>query len=307
ISPSILVSELEIEKRQKGSDRPPLLPAPTDASPGARVGQAARLSVTAAKQVNTIPVATAKQADSAPQSRPAIPENDVLLRAMADEMQRTHALLKMDTFAPPYFVAYTTQENENMSVSAAMGALIASDTDRSRRLWSDVRVGDANLDNTNFLGRGGGGFGGFGEGSGSADSLPLEDEYDAVRRAVWLATDDAYKNAIETLSSKRAALQNQAEEQRPPGLGKAEPYSLTTDTPALDADRAAWENTARAVSATFRRFPGIEDGRLVVSGQRQTQRFLNSEGSWHRTGTILWTAMVQATARTADNNLVSDS
>jgi predicted Zn-dependent protease len=310
ISPSILVSELEIEKRQKGTDRPPLLPSPTVTGRDSRVTSPGTSDARPATQA---PVP--EPSDSRPatrDSRPAVPENDTLLKALADELQRTRAQLKMDTFAPPYFVAYTAQDNENMSVSAGMGALIASDRDHSRRLWADVRVGNANLDNTNFGGRGGGGFGGgFGGGGGggfaSADDLPLEDEYDATRRAVWLATDDAYKTAIETLSSKRAALQNQVEEPRPPDLGKAEPFTLTADPPALDADRAAWETKARAVSAVFRRFPSVEDGRLVVSAQRQTQRFVNSEGSWHRTGNVLWTAMIQATVRMPDNNLLTDS
>jgi TldD protein len=285
ISPSILVSELEIEKRQKGTDRPPLLPPP---------------SVSAVGQAVSLPSEGTKQAGSLPQARPKVPAGDTLLKALADELQRTRAQLKMDTFAPPYFVAYTAQDNENMSVAAGMGALIASDRDHSRRLWADVRVGNANLDNTNFGGRGGGGV-------ASADDLPLEDEYDATRRAVWLATDDAYKAAIETLSNKRAALRNQVEEQRPPDLGKADPFTLTADPPPLEADRAAWETKARTVSAVFRRFPKVEDGRLIVSAQRQTQRFVNSEGSWNRTGSVLWTAMIQASVRMSDNNLLTDA
>ena len=45
-------------------------------------------------------------------------------------------------FAPPYFVAYTTQDMESVSVSAMMGALVNADQDRGRQLWADVRAGD---------------------------------------------------------------------------------------------------------------------------------------------------------------------
>src|SRR5206468_2138451 len=71
-------------------------------------------------------------------------------------------------------------------------------------------------------------------------------------------------------------------------------------------NRAAWENTARAVSAVFRKFPGIEDGRMGLRAERQVQRFLNSEGSWHRTGTVLLDVTLRASARGSDGTPFSD-
>jgi predicted Zn-dependent protease len=283
ISPSILVTEIEIEKRAKGSARPPLLPAPTDAATPSAGGSAA----------SRAPGAPASGAGP----RASVPQDDVTLKAMADELGRSRAALKMDTFAPPYFVAYTAHELESVTVVAALGALVSTDHDRARRLWSDVRVGNANLDSSNFAGRGGG---------GAPDGLPLEENYDAIRRTLWLATDDAYKSAIETLSAKRAALQNQAEEPRPPDLGKAEAFTLAGEAPALDVDRTAWEKTARAVSAVFRRHPTIHEGRVTLQADRQVQRFVNSEGSWHRTGSVLLEVVLRASARGSDGTSYGD-
>jgi TldD protein len=277
ISPSILVSQIEVEKREKEADRPPLLPAPETS--GSRPGD------------GRLPVASS--------SRLALPADDPCLRAMADEMERTRADLKMDTFAPPYFVGYTAQDLETISVQAAMGALVSSDQDRGRQLWADVRVGDATLDNTNFGGRG--------AGQRAADRLPLEDQYEADRREIWLATDDAYKQAIETLTNKRAALRNQAGETRPPDFGPAEPFTLSGELPPFEIDRSAWEKTARAVSAAFRRFPAVEDGRVGLRAERQVQRFLNSEGSWHRTGAVLMEITLRATVRAVDGAPISDT
>src|SRR5207245_667599 len=127
------------------------------------------------------------------------------------------------------------------SVTAEMGALVNSDHDRGRRFWADVRAGDATLDNTNFTGRGAGFL--------APDSLPLESQYETDRRAIWLATDDAYKQAIETLANKRAALKSQESESRPPDLSPGEPHTLSAAAPPLDVDRPAWEKTTRAVSA----------------------------------------------------------
>jgi TldD protein len=271
-SPSILVSEIEVEKREKESDRPPLLAPPS----------AERTGTTGVKEASA-----------------GAWGDDPTLQAMADEMARSRSQLKMDTFATPYFVAYTAQDVETVSVSAMMGALVSSDHDRGRQLWADVRAGDANLDNTNFLGRGGG-FSG-------ADGLPLESRYETDRRAIWLATDDAYKQAVETLANKRAALKSQAAESRPPDLGKAEAHPFAGTPPTWEVDRAAWEKTARTVSAVFRRFPALDNGMASLRAERQTQRFLNSEGSWNRAGTALVEVTLRAAARTADGASVGDS
>jgi TldD protein len=270
-SPSILVSEIEVEKREKEADRPPLLSDPTAAG---------------TKEERAASSAPAWGADPA-------------LQAMADEMARSRSRLKMDTFAPPYFMAYTAQDLETQTVVASLGALVASSQDRGRQLWADVRVGDATLDSSNFLGRG--------SGFGGADSLPLESQYETDRRALWLATDDAYKRAIETLANKRAALQRQANEERPPDLGKAEPYTVSMEPPPLNVERAAWEKMARAVSAAFRRSPGVEDCQVAMRAERLVQRFLNSEGSWHRSGANLYEIVLRASARTADGTSISDT
>lgn len=300
-SPSILVSEIEVEKREASSDRPPLLPAP-DVS-----GAAVRTTATDARSTpRTVQTEHRPPATAAPGVAPLLgPPNtetpdpaDPTLQAMADEMARTRSQLKMDPFAPPYFVAYTSQDTDTVSVSARLGALVNSDRDRGRRLWADLRVGDAALDNTNFLGRG--------AGMAAPDSLPAESQYDTDRRAIWLATDEAYKQAVETLANKRAALNSQAGEARPPDLGKVEPHTLSGPPPAWDVDQNAWEKTARVVSGVFRRFPGVEDGQVSLRAERQIQRFLNSEGSWHRTGTVLLEVTLRASVRAADGTPLND-
>jgi TldD protein len=283
VSPSILVGEIEVEKRAKEADRPPLLPVP------------------AASDIAS-PIADSRSGSGEPINPKSKIDNpkwndDPTMQAMADELARSRSQLKMETFAPPYFIAYSTQDMESVTVAARMGALVSSDQNRGRQLWADVRVGDATLDNTNFFGRGG--FSG-------ADSLPLESRYETDRRALWLATDQAYKQAVETLASKRAALQQQASEPRPPDLGKAAPHTFSGPPAAWEVDREGWEKTARAVSAVFRRFPALEDGQVGLRAERQTRRFLNSEGSWNRVGTALMEVTLRASTRAADGTEISD-
>jgi predicted Zn-dependent protease len=51
----------------------------------------------------------------------------------------------------------------------------------------------------------------------------------------------------------------------------------------------------------------VEEGTAGLRGERRVQRFLNSEGSWHRTGTLLLEVTLRAMARAEDGTRVSDT
>ena len=84
-------------------------------------------------------------------------------------------------------------------LSASYGALTdpgpsGPNAGRRRSLDVAVRVGSPQLDNTHKL-RGEWSWGGFGRSA----SLPIEDDPEALRVAVWRATDGAYKAAVRQL------------------------------------------------------------------------------------------------------------
>ena len=133
---------------------------------------------------------------------------DPLGRALRDELARTMTRLRLDTLPAPYFVAYRVDEIRTSDASASLGALLRGADTHRRALNVELRVGDYKFDNTNFMEmpsptrtmlEGSYGFAG----------LPIDDDYAVVRRQLWLATDGAYKRAVEQLSQKRATLANQ--------------------------------------------------------------------------------------------------
>ena len=85
-----------------------------------------------------------------------------------------------------------------------------------------MRVGDYDLDNTNFRSFS---FGGTGvvRMYGGSMQLPLEDDYDELRRKIWLATDGAYKKALEDIARKRATLQNKTRTEEIPDFSREKP------------------------------------------------------------------------------------
>src|SRR5215467_11077849 len=82
--------------------------------------------------------------------------DDIVMRAMRDELARSMKKLQLETLQKPYFVAYRMVENSGCGAIATFGALNSSNCDaavesRFRNLGVEVRVGDYARDNTNFF------------------------------------------------------------------------------------------------------------------------------------------------------------
>jgi hypothetical protein len=159
----------------------------------------------------------------------------------------------------------------------------------------EVRVGDYALDNTNFRAFA---FGGTGvvRMRGSSVGLTLEDNYDELRRKIWLATDGAYKKALEDLAKKRAALQNKTRTEEIPDFSREAPATEVDEMAPAVLDLAAMERRARQLSALFHEMPDIHTSRVRCSGSNTTVHYLNSEGSsFTRTSSLLAFTAVAAT------------
>ena len=125
--------------------------------------------------------------------------DDVVVRAMRDELSRSVAQLRFQDLEKPYFISYRVEERREQHVSATFGGIVSRHEGRRRTLNVEVRVGTPDLDNTNLLS-------GEFSGGGMPAELPLDDDYTELRRQIWLATDRAYKQAVESLARKKAAL-----------------------------------------------------------------------------------------------------
>ena len=197
----------------------------------------------------------------------------VVMQAMRDELARSMQALEMERMEKPYFMAYRIDDLTVVQAVANFGALTDSSESRNRILSIEVRVGNPDLDNTNFMparvGR---------SPATRSITLPLDDDYKELRRQLWLNTDGAYKHALETLAKKRAALQNRTREEIPDFI-PAEPHTSFTDAvaPAPTGDLA--EDVARELSAVFKDFASIHASRARASHVLSRSYYVNSEGT----------------------------
>ncbi len=221
---------------------------------------------------------------------------DVLMDAMADELARSMEKLVLEGLPRPYFIQYSAEDRWAVSIRAAYGGLLLSDDDRRRMLSSRVRVGSYELDNSNIGGGGGGRTG-----------LPLDDDYEALRHAIWQVTDIDYKRAVEAFTRKRALLKEKNVEDRPDDFGLANPVQEVEPPATVKLDRTQWETNVKRLSAVFMEYPKIQDADVVFYGGAVDQWIVNSEGTRLRKADTGVYVEVNAEIQAAEGMRLTDS
>jgi predicted Zn-dependent protease len=185
---------------------------------------------------------------------------------------------------------------------ARLGGLLDDSVGRSRTLQVDVRVGDYTFDSSRFVvqNRPGGG------GGGGSAVMPLDDDYEVMRREIWLATDAAYKRAVSVFARKKAAFQNRAGVDAIPDLSRETPTETVRATTPAPADRRTWIQRTEQLSAIFDANPAIESSDVWASETRGTRYYVNSEGFTTVTPIQLANLRVTAEAQADDSMTVRD-
>ena len=212
----------------------------------------------------------------------AVPQNgskdDVVMQAMRDELARSMKKLQLENLDRPYFISYSVYDTDSANVSASFGSLNGKfEEQHSRMARVQVRVGDYNFDNRNFFSYS---YGGNGVSRyGAFVYLPVDDHYDEIRRQLWLATDSAYKKALEDISKKRAVLANKNRGESIPDFSKEAPATLSDILPAAEINVPKMESLVRDLSGIFKEAPEISTSSVSLSISNEFLRYVNSEGS----------------------------
>jgi len=206
-------------------------------------------------------------------------DNDQTLRAMRDEMARAKTRLELkipgtDQPVRPYYVEYRLLDLDVRQVVAEFGTILSSTQVRNRFMDVDARVGNYKLDSSNFISDDG--FRGF---IGPTGSVGIDRDYDSLRQDLWIATDQAFKEAVETYSRKRAYLSSLARQSNIDDFSKAQPVKLVEPLTKPDWTNRNWDQEARESSATLRAFPQIYEGRVTYYLVYATEYLLTSEGT----------------------------
>lgn len=228
-------------------------------------------------------------------------QDDVVLRAMRDELARSMRL-QLDTLPKPYFIAYRVDETASLVAGASLGSLLHSVETRNRLLTVELRVGDYAFDNTNYLGTPG--LGGL---AGGIGVVAQDDDYGTLRRQIWLATDAAYKRALEELSRKRAALQDAMPTDSVPDFSREDVVTTTDDAAAPLPVRQQVDALVVRLSALFREAPALQRSMVDCRVTVTRTRYVNSEGTSF-TRTTPWVSVTAvASTQAQDGRPLADS
>jgi predicted Zn-dependent protease len=205
-------------------------------------------------------------------------ENAAIFSAMKDEMTRSMKELKLEGEAGPYYISYLLTDAYGLRISADSGAITINSDNRNRSLKIDLRVGSYAQDNSNFLSLSGTA-GLLSILTSSNVRLPLDDNYDVMRRQIWLATDRTYKNALETLTKKKAALQNMVQSETLPDFVKSGATSSLLNEHSLTVSKEQWQQYVDQLAKLFVKQQGIQKSRVDLTVQIANSYYVNSEGA----------------------------
>ncbi|MDP3152907.1 MAG: TldD/PmbA family protein [Archangium sp.] len=237
---------------------------------------------------------------------PADPRLD-LLDAMVEEINRNQVELKLRENRGPYFIGYQLKDYDSREVMARYGALFQDATHRDRKISVDVRVGEYGFDSsigdeldlsfslkgTSYLAR---------------KSAPLDDSPAALRTALWLLTDEKYKQALfNYLKKKGDDVYSVEDPKRPPSFSKESPEVQVGVRAPFVFSRDRWVAFSREVSSRLAGEKAFFDSEVRISGDKVVRYFVNTEGTRIVTEDTLYGVHVQVYTRADDGQLLENS
>ncbi|MDE0094088.1 MAG: TldD/PmbA family protein [Gammaproteobacteria bacterium] len=229
-------------------------------------------------------------------------EDDEVLTVMFDELERSYTILQTEE-QPPYFVSYEISQEDSLTVNGSFGQVFVENRNRVNRLYSEVRVGGFELDNTHPVPMSGFGFGGL---LAELDSsgIPL-DNADALRTVLWLETDKAYKQAINDYANVLSAMQSQVEEDDQSGDFSSAPAE-TYIAPVINFEDNGdfLRSKVEQYTSSFSGAEHILSNDVSISQTIETRWYVNTDGSRIKDVTSLYYISISASAKAEDGMIL---
>ena len=128
-----------------------------------------------------------------------------------------------------------------------------------------------------------------------------------MRQYFWLATDVAYKSALQAIARKQAALRNLTVTDQIPDFAKAAPTTLVVPASRQAVDQEVWKTRVRGLSALFAAYPQVFASVAEFQFTQGSFYLVNSEGTTVRVPENSVRFQVRATALAPDGMLLRDS
>lgn len=206
--------------------------------------------------------------------------DDVILRAMKTEIDRSKAEFKRDSLARPFFISMLSGESVlGYTYQTSFGKVSKDelDTRKSISAGAQILVGDYHRTQN------------FSSNSGRF-SLPISDDEKAIRTAIWMNLDEFYKNAAKNYVDKMAWLKQEnlkEDELALDDFEKRNPTVLIKDIATPDYDFSGAKLLSLKVGKLLtdkinKEKLLVEDISTRFTFGRDISRYYDTEGSMYR-------------------------
>jgi TldD protein len=206
-------------------------------------------------------------------------KDDPILTAMKAELDRESSQLLLPGMQKPYFIEYRVDDFTTYEALANYGALTREEQGHQRIVRVTVRIGNYTTDSSSN------------RGEGSLQVAPTDNNPEAIRYALWTATDEAYKNALRAYTAKQAALRRFQTPPTEQDFSPAKPVTHIGPVETLELDKADWKRRIVEASGLFSTDPEVRSfaadvqySTANVKGVVVNRYLVNTEGTTLRQG-----------------------
>jgi hypothetical protein len=202
--------------------------------------------------------------------------DDVILRAMEDELDRNMKELRLPNHEKPFFIMYNIQDQKTYDITATLGSIVQSN-ERPARFKSNTRilVGDYSFNDESLEDNL------TSSPSALEISLPIDADYLGIRRSLWSSTDKVYRDAARHFLKHQQTLKESGkslEEIPHRSFARGNPVKLVSTVEQYAFDKSAWESTLKDLSSIFLKHPDILYSGVVVQYSEGHTYMVSSEG-----------------------------
>lgn len=225
--------------------------------------------------------------------------DSVIFAAMNDEMQRNKEL-SLPGADKPYYLSYTAGRARQFNISAVLGGVINSSvTPYELSGTTQLAVGDYQHNSDVQYG------------TNIQAKLPVQIDYNGIRRAYWTASDKMYRYSLEALVQKNAYLKQYplpSDEAKLPDMQKLPAVSkILNKDYQYNIDRPTLEKMTSELSSIFKDYKDLYDTKVTVSGTDLDIYRLTTEGVKLKLPQAYTQLLVRANVRTDDGSTISDA
>ena len=214
---------------------------------------------------------------------------------MQQELAREKELLLLPGMQRPYFMEYRLEDLQSYEALANYGALTREEQSHQRVVRVTVRIGDYATDSSSA------------RGDGSLQLAPDDNDPDALKFALWTATDEAYKNALRAYATKQATLKHFQTAPTADDFTPAKAVTNVEPLDKLDIDRTEWKRRLVEASGLYASEPEVKSFAADVQYSTANLRGLvinrytvNTDGAVLRHGYGGYTATISVGGQAAD-------